>query len=313
MKRLTYLCLCCIVSSAAATSAAPMYHLTTLAKFNGANGSYPYAGLIADASGNLFGTTYDGGANNAGTVFELAAVTHSLSTLVTFNFTNGGLSRCWPDRRCQRQPLRHDGRRRGEQPGHSVRAGCRHTRPQHAGHVQWRERRDPEAGLIADASGNLFGTTYKGGVNGNGTVYEVAAGTHELSTLASFNSTNGAYPQAGLLSDASGNLYGTTYQGGAFNVGTVFEVANDVNHTLSTLATFNGLNGANPYAGLMADASGNLYGTTVGGGANNRGTVFEVAAGSSSITTLATFNGVNGQFPQAGLLADAGGNMFGTT
>ena len=102
---------------------------------------------------------------------------------------------------------------------------------------------------------------------GRGTVFKVANdASHTFTTLATFNSSNGASPYAALLADASGNLYGTTTRGGANGFGTVFEVANDAGHTLTTLASFNGTNGASPYAGLIADASGNLYGTTSQGG-----------------------------------------------
>ncbi len=137
---------------------------------------------------------------------------------------------------------------------------------------------------------------------------------YKLTTLATFNGTNGANPIAGLIADASGNLYGTTLNGGANNDGTVFEVANDADHTLSTLATFNGPNGANPIAGLLADASGNLYGTTFQGGADiYGGTVFEVANDANhTLTTLVTFNS-QGVFGPNGLIADANGNLYGTT
>ena len=74
---------------------------------------------------------------------------------------------------------------------------------------------------------------------------------------------------------------------------------------LSSLAFFNGANGAAPEAGLIMDSSGNLYGTTAGGGASNVGTVFELAQGSSTITTLASFNGTDGAYPQAALIMDS--------
>jgi uncharacterized repeat protein (TIGR03803 family) len=97
---------------------------------------------------------------------------------------------------------------------------------------------------------------------------------YTLTTLASFDyDTNGASPYAGLITDAAGNFYGTTHDGGAGNSGTVFKMANDANHTLSALATFNGTNGAGPYAGLASDAAGNLYGTTYAGGASGNGTL----------------------------------------
>ena len=261
IKSCILLSLAATVACAGSTASAAQYTLTTLVSFNGTNGAEPRAGLLADASDNLYGTTTDGGASGAGTVFKVAAGTHALTTLATFNGTNGSF---------------------------------------------------PRAGLIADGRGNLYGTTSSGGANGAGTVFEVAAGTHALTTLATFNGANGYGPWAGLIADASGNLYGTTFSGGANGKGTVFEVAADT-HALSTLATFNGTNGASPFAGLLADASGNFYGTTSSGGASDDGTVFKVAAGTHAVSTLATFNLANGAFPIAGLIADASGNLYGTT
>ncbi len=134
------------------------------------------------------------------------------------------------------------------------------------------------AGLIADASGNMYGTTGNGGANDDGIVFKVANdANHTLTTLATFDGTNGSSPVAGLIADASGDLYGTTRDGGANGDGIVFKVANDANHTLTTLATFDGTNGSSPVAGLIADASGDLYGTTRDGGANGDGTVFELS------------------------------------
>jgi uncharacterized repeat protein (TIGR03803 family) len=114
------------------------------------------------------------------------------------------------------------------------------------------------------------------------------AAQYKLTTLATFNGTNGGTPYAGLIADASGNLYGTTAFGGDLTLnngsgdGTVFKVANDANHTLTTLAMFDGTNGYGPGGGLLADAGGNLYGTTQGGGAleggaYGDGTVFELS------------------------------------
>ena len=170
----------------------------------------------------------------------------------------------------------------------------------------------PEAGLILDNSGNLFGTASGGGPSGYGTVFEAAPGSSTITTLASFNSSSGANPKAGLVEDSSGNLFGTTYGGGKYNQGTVFEVANESN-TITTLASFNGSNGANPIGGLALDTSGNLFGTTVLGGTSAEGTVFEVFQGSNAITTLASFNGGNGEFPEADLVLDKSGMLVGTT
>lgn len=235
--------------------------LTTLAIFNDANGAEPTSGLLADASGNLYGTTSRGGPTEGGTVFMLAAGTHALSTVATFNGANG---------------------------------------------------LGPSGGLTADASGNLYGVTSAGGPLQDGTVFRIAAGTHVLSTIATFNGMNGSTPSGGVIADASGNLYGTTTGNGFDNHGTVFKIAAGT-HTLSTLATFDGANGADPQSGVIADASGNLYGTTYGAFGLGEGTVFKVAAGTNTLTTLATFTGANGSNPQAGLIADANGNFYGTT
>ena len=176
----------------------------------------------------------------------------------------------------------------------------------------------PVAGLIADANGDLFGTTAGGGANGDGTVFELVnhSGTYTLTTLLSFNGSNGAAPFAGLIADANGDLFGTTSSGGANYVGTVFELVNNSGtYTPTTLLSFNGSNGANPIAGLIADANGDLFGTTTGGGANGDGTVFELVnnSGTYTPTTLLSFNGSNGAHPWAGLIADANGDLFGTT
>ena len=149
---------------------------------------------------------------------------------------------------------------------------------------------NPEAGLVLDGQGNLYGTTVQGGASGDGTVFEIVKGSNTITTLASFNGANGDHPDGGLVLDGQGNLYGTTYNGGASGDGTVFEIAKGSN-TITTLASFNDYNGVHPAAGLVLDGQGNLYGTTFNGGAGDLGTVFEIANGSNTITTLASFNG----------------------
>ncbi|HVU86071.1 MAG TPA: choice-of-anchor tandem repeat GloVer-containing protein [Pirellulales bacterium] len=235
--------------------------VTTLAAFTGSNGLEPAAALISDAAGNLYGTAEGGGASGAGTVFEVASGSHTLTTLVSFNGGSNGAF--------------------------------------------------PLGSLVTDAAGNLYGTTYGGGAFNRGTVFEIAAGSHTITTLVSFDGTNGAQPAAGLIADASGNLYGTTSDT-AFS-STVFEISAQ-SHALTTLATFPGdTTGTNILGGLVLDGVGNLYGTTASGGPSGDGTVFEIAAGSNAITTLVTFNGANGANPEAGLLLDPAGNLYGTT
>ena len=171
--------------------------------------------------------------------------------------------------------------------------------------------------MAVDADGNVFGTI---GGAGGGSVFELKQSDNFESpvTLASFDGANGADPEAGLIADAAGNLFGTTYSGGADNDGTVFElVKNGSSYTLVTLASFDSVDGANPDGALIEDSAGNLFGTTLAGGADGDGTVFEIAntggAYAGTPTTLLTFDGANGSAPQSGLTADAGGNLFGTT
>jgi uncharacterized repeat protein (TIGR03803 family) len=257
----------------AATAITPV--LTTLVSFNSANGAVLTADLMADGAGDLFGTTLQGGANGYGTVFEIAKTgggyARAPTTLASFNGANGIY---------------------------------------------------PAVGLIADAAGDLFGTTLWGGASSDGTVFEIAktGGRYASAptTLVSFNGADGLEPPGYLIADAAGDLFGTTAVGGANNDGTVFELVNHgVSYTLKTLVSFNDANGRQSQARLIADAAGDLFGTTVDGGAKGYGTVFEIAKTggryASAPTTLVSFNGANGKLPHAGLIADAAGNLFGTT
>jgi uncharacterized repeat protein (TIGR03803 family) len=183
----------------------------------------------------------------------------------------------------------------------------------------------PLAGLVFDASGNLYGTTVNGGAYKYGTVFELtptAGGGWTETVLHSFNNkgTDGYWPYASLILDASGNLYGTTLNGGTSNVGTVFELTPTAGGgwTETVLHNFRGKDGYNPNSSLIFDAAGNLYGTTVKGGHYGYGTVFELtptAGGIWAETLLHSFNnnGTDGYWPYAGLIFDAVGNLYGTS
>ena len=137
-----------------------------------------------------------------------------------------------------------------------------------------------------------------------------------FSTLVTFDGLSGANPVYGsLVQGTDGNFYGTTGSGGAHSLGTVFKVTSG--GTLTTLYNFcaepSCPDGSSPYAGLVQATDGNFYGTTLGGGANGKGTVFKITS-KGVLTTLHSFVGTNdGQVPGAGILRDAAGNLFGTT
>ncbi len=173
----------------------------------------------------------------------------------------------------------------------------------------------PDGGVTLDSQGNLYGTTSNGGAYGYGTVYVIAKGSRALVTVASFDLTNGAYPSGAVTMDALGNLFGTTESGGPGGVdnglGTVWEIAKGTG-TITTLASFNSATGWEPQGGVAMDAQGDLYGTAYHGGLDSLGTVWELAKGSNTISTIASFNGTNGEYPYYGVTVDAQGNLYGT-
>jgi uncharacterized repeat protein (TIGR03803 family) len=245
----------------------------------GTDGWWPEAGLIFDAAGNLYGVTALGGPNGLGTVFELTPTAGGgwkENVLFGFNGTDG-----WA----------------------------------------------PSGSLIFDAAGNLYGTTEWGGIYYDGNVFEltpIGGGNWAETQLYSFNpntGTDGASPYAGVIFDATGNLYGTTEYGGIYGHGTVFELTPNGSGgwTEQVLHNFDGTDGSEP-AGLIFDATGNLYSTTGGGGAYGAGTVFELTpngSGGWTETVLYSFcsqpDCTDGLSPEAGLIFDAAGNLYGTT
>ena len=176
----------------------------------------------------------------------------------------------------------------------------------------------PNGALTLGPDANFWGTTVQGGSSGYGTVFRISTnGT--LITMASFAVYNGAFPYATLTLGPDGNFYGTTESGGSngyYGYGTVFRMT--TNGAVTTLTTFVGTNGANPYGALALGPDGNFYGTTARGGITNSaypsgmGNVFKVTT-NGALTTLASFAYVNGANPQAGLTLGPDGNFYGTT
>src|ERR1035441_4079430 len=249
-----------------------------------------------------------GGANGAGTAFRVAA-NGTLTTLVSFSGINGANPRAG-----LAQGL--DGSFFGTTPmggaasfGTVSQMGVNGTLTTLVS-FNYVSGAWPHAGLVQGTDGNFYGTTEMGGANGTGTTFRMAAnGT--LTTLVSFSGINGAYPQAGLARGNDGSIYGTTYNGGTNGSVTVFRMT--TGGTLTSLHSFTGLgDGANPYADLVQGNDGNIYGTAYYGGANSRGTVFQITA-SGTFTFLAAFSGTNGANPSGALVQGSDGNFYGTT
>jgi uncharacterized repeat protein (TIGR03803 family) len=243
--------------------------------FSGVDGAYPQGSLVFDKAGNIYGTTSQGGNSNYGNVFELSPNGEggwNFSDIYSFSGPDGAA---------------------------------------------------PAAGLTFDDGGNLYGTTQGGGAYNSGTVFELTLspqGQWAESVLYSFGAYqgDGILPLAGLVFDAAGNLYGTTYAGGShgdcdhnYGCGAVFELTPSVAGQWNETILYN-------FAG---NKKGDLFGTTLFGGAAGCqeygcGTVFELTlseSGNWQKKLLHRFQGRDGASPAAGVIFDTAGNLYGTT
>jgi uncharacterized repeat protein (TIGR03803 family) len=275
------------------------WHETVLHDFFNGQGLYPESPLVRDAAGNLYSTAWGGGAYGLGTVFELSPTAGggwTETTIHSFDGTDGAVDK---------------------------------------------------SGLVFDGNGNLYGTTVCGGTSaeatvkesawkapgidpdcgnasGAGTVWELAPqsdGSWTETTLYNFaGGSDGANPvePGGLIFDSAGNLYGTTLNGGLYGEGTVFELSPTPGGgwTETVLHSFYSTHGSYPYASLVLDTAGNLYGEAQSGGEGNQGVVFKLApiAGAGwKYSLLHSFSGPDGSAPRYGLTFDDAGNLYGTT
>jgi uncharacterized repeat protein (TIGR03803 family) len=169
--------------------------------------------------------------------------------------------------------------------------------------------------LFRDPAGNLYGTTSTGGANGGGTVFRLGLNGKQVS-IAFPNGTGAGFSAAGLTPDGAGNAYGTTQYRGTgcapFGCGTVYKVSHSGKITI-VYSFQGGTDGANPIADLVRDSAGNLYGTTLDGGAGSAGTVFKIDSTGKESVLYAFMGGTDGGLPHSGLLRDSAGNLYGTT
>jgi len=310
---------------------------TVLYSFTGgSDGGEPYKGVTLDVAGNLYGTAVTGGTGTGceggcGVVYELTNSGGIWSQSVLHNFTGGN------DGSGPGSGLTLD--KHGNLYGTTPTGGAKgygvvyQLKPDGSG--DWKfsvihtftGRADGLGGsagrMILDAAGNLYGTCTVGGVNGDGTVFELSLkqGRWQLTTLYAFkDQPDGALPYGGLIFDKSGNLYGTTYYAGANDVGTVYELAHSNGAwTETVLYSFKGgTDGDDPISTLVSDAAGNLYGTTSDGGAAtcNCGTIFKMShtGGKWRESVAYRFPGTPGAgFAYNGMVADTAGNFYGAT
>jgi uncharacterized repeat protein (TIGR03803 family) len=266
-----------LVAAASAVAQAQTY--SVLYSFgSGAHGADPWSGVVLDNAGNIYGTANQGGDYGTqctklgcGLVYEL---TPAGKETVLHKFTNTKSDGFWPT----------------------------------------------YGTVLRDASGDIYGTTVYGGPGANGIVYELKKGAKKETILHTFpsQSGDGAAPECGLIEDAAGNLYGTTFAGGAsgqLSAGTVFKITNTGEE--SVLHSFDGTDGFGPVAGLVEDSAGNLYGTASSGGSAGWGTVFKISA-AGVFSVLYNFQGYlteDGGLASAGspMVLDSAGNLYGVT
>jgi len=254
--------------------------LTVLHTFSGGDGQYPYSGVAIDAGGRLYGTTSRGGANQNGVVYELKHVNSAWVETILQNFGSGA-----------------------------------------GGFL-------PEAAPVFGPSGILYGTTLLGGSGQNGVLYSLRPPATVCtavscpwmeSVLWAFQGfdTDGANPANGALTfDSSGNGYDTTSEGGSSNNGTVYEISKQGGQWTETVLYSFGTgqnDGTMPLHNVVLDSAGNLYGTTYTGGTMGGGTVFELSPSGSNWTERIIANFPAGSAPQAGLIIDRAGNLYGAT
>jgi uncharacterized repeat protein (TIGR03803 family) len=300
----------------AAIGAAQAGHEKVLYGFSGgADGNDPDSRLVMDSEGNLYGTTFDGGASNAGTVFK---VRPNGVQSVLYSFT-GGKDGGFPTGDLILE-TDNGGLVGTTQAGGDHNVGTIFTvDPQGGGETVdysftgGSDGANPVGGLFEDGSFNLYGTTKNGGDSGFGTVFELVPFGGGFKVLHTFTAgSDGANPEGSLVMDADGNLYGTTLGGGALNQGTVFRIKPDGKEKV--LHSFDGANdGRFPTSGLAIDSSGNLYGTLPGGGQNIAGTLYRMSP-SGRIKVLHAFSGgVDGSNPVGTPLLDGAGDIYGVT
>jgi len=304
----------------------------------GTDGAYAVSGVIFDAPGHLYGVTYAGGEAGVGTAYELMPGSSGWTESVLHSFTGGS---------------------EGQGPTYGGLTFDKHGRlygMTNAGGLYdsgtlfeliqdkggWGEKTllvfggedgyEPPGPVVLDATGNVYATATWGGTPGGGTVVEWMRDTKKEKTLYDFKcynsqckSKDGWNPEAGVIFDKSGNLYGTTSFGGSGGCpggcGTVFELSHFSGGKWKETLLYSfkgGSDGARPFSSLVFDKAGNLYGTTYGGyGAQDFGTVFKLkpsSGGRWSEAVLHRFTGGgDGRGPIAGVVLDAEGNVFGTT
>ncbi|HZT41292.1 MAG TPA: choice-of-anchor tandem repeat GloVer-containing protein [Chthonomonadaceae bacterium] len=291
-------------------------HLTTLRDFSGSDGYYPYGRLTQGSDGMLYGTTQQGGQYGYGTVYKISTDGSVFSTIHSLYYYTDGY---YP----QAGVIQGSD---GMLYGTALYGG-----PNGYGTVfqlstdgtvfnvihSFSYSTDGAylyGGVAQGSDGMLYGTTQQGGPNGYGTVYQVSTDGTVFNVIHSFSySTDGYYPSGTLIQGTDGMLYGTADYGGPNGYGTVFQISKD-GTTFNVVHGFNYSDGYYPWSGVTQGSDGKLYGTTVNGGSNGYGVVFQVSTDGTIFNDLHSFNpSTDGYNPYGGAILGSDGLVHGTT
>ncbi|HXM62307.1 MAG TPA: choice-of-anchor tandem repeat GloVer-containing protein [Terriglobales bacterium] len=323
------LALIALLSSLALVQSAQAQTFTVLHSFEASfsfDGEYPDGSLIADSSGNLYGSTYWGGDYNFGagfgTLFTVNASTGYLQ-MYEFTGTSGGNfvdgANPFAGLVAGKSNMLFGTTYDGGASGYGIVFTFNLDGKEETVLYNFAGGKDgafPTGALIVDANGNLYGTTAEGGRFGLGTIFKAGtAGKKNILHSFAGGATDGQYPlYTSLVRDAAGDLYGVTEEGGTAGVGTLYELSHD--GTFKLLHSFAGgaLDGCHPFGTPFIDKNGNIYGTTFGCGSSSLGTVWRVQKDGTE-TLLHNFAGgkKDGAEPLSGVLGDAAGNLYGNT
>jgi uncharacterized repeat protein (TIGR03803 family) len=323
---------------ATAVVALPAQTLTTLHSFDYTDGYHPLAGLVQATNGNLYGTTPAGGANGYGTIFT---ITRGGTLTTLYNFCpqpqNGCTDGAQPAPGLIQSP---NGNFYGttSQGGATDAAfgtvfkitpgGNLTTLYSFCSQRHCKDGAEPLAGLVQGTNGDFYGTTNLGGAIGHGTVFKITP-SGKLTTLHSFDGTDGYGSYANMIQGTDGNFYGATVEGGTHDncwdfmgegCGTVFKItpSGELTTIYSFCSQYNQnvcTDGAHP-SGLVQGTDGTFHGVTGIGGANGYGTVFQITS-SSMLTNIYSFcpqsGCADGSYPSAELVQATDGNFYGVT
>ncbi len=313
---------------------------TVLHAFSGPDGVSPSLGLVFDSAGNLYGVAAEGGSSNNGTVFELSPKGSSWTekTLISFNGGSGGsqpVGGLVVDSSGNLYGTTKEGGSNGDGLVFELSKASSGPWTEKILHTfgNAKDGRFPTGTLVFDSAGNLYGTTQGGGAFGDGTqskggtafkLAPVSAGWTETVIHSFGNGTDGANPRCNLVFDSSGNVYGTAMNGGANAFGAAYEISPQAHggwkekliYSFSPVNNFG--DGLHPAAGLVFDKSGNLYGTTIFGGGQGGGIVFELSPTSSGSWKETVISSFEQPFFEpsnlySGLVFDTAGNLYGAT